>query len=116
MPAPHPAAASARVSAPALGAQDRRLRLEDILRLMVADGLVGAADADKLARHRGSRGDHPLEFIANQRWKSAAPPHSTLTLEWLVEWLAGKLGVPYLHIDPLKIDLTAVTQTMSNAY
>ncbi len=83
---------------------------------MVADGLATATDADKLARHRGSRGDHPLELIANQKWKSAAPPHATLTLEWLVEWLAGKLGVPYLHIDPLKIDLTAVTQTMSNAY
>ena len=39
-----------------------------------------------------------------------------LTLDWLVEWLAGKLGVPYLHIDPLKIDLTAVTQSMTNAY
>ena len=39
-----------------------------------------------------------------------------MTLEWLVEWLAGKLGIPYLHIDPLKIDLGAVTATMSNAY
>ena len=28
----------------------------------------------------------------------------------------GKLGIRYLHIDPLKIDLAAVTQTMSNAY
>ena len=83
---------------------------------MVADGLVAAADADHLARHRGSRGDHPLEFIAQQKWKAAASPHTTLTLDWLVEWLAGKLGVPYLHVDPLKIDLTAVTQTMSNAY
>ena len=97
-------------------AQDRRLRLEDILKLMVADGLVSAHDADKLARTRGGRGEHPLEFIASQRWKAASTPHTLLTLEWLVEWLAGKLGVPYLHIDPLKIDLTAVTQTMSNAY
>jgi general secretion pathway protein E len=113
-PAATPAARS--TSAPALHAQDRRLRLEDILKLMVADGLATATDADKLARHRGSRGDHPLELIANQKWKALAPPHATLTLEWLVEWLAGKLGVPYLHIDPLKIDLTAVTQTMSNAY
>ena len=39
---------------------------------MVADGLVPAADADKLARSRGSRGEHPLEFIADQKWKSAA--------------------------------------------
>src|SRR6266496_2092396 len=103
-------------SAPAPHAQDRRLRLEDILKLMVADGLVAAADAEKLSRSRSARADHPLEFIALQKWKAATPPHVTLTLDWLVEWLAGKLGVPYLHIDPLKIDLTGVTQTMSNAY
>jgi len=103
-------------SAPAPHAQDRRLRLEDILKLMVADGLVAAADAEKLSRSRSARADHPLEFIALQKWKAAPPPHVTLTLDWLVEWLAGKLGVPYLHIDPLKIDLTGVTQTMSNAY
>ncbi len=103
-------------SAPAPHAKDRRLRLEDILKLMVADGLVAAADAEKLSRSRGSRGEHPLEFVAAQKWKAASPPHATLTLDWLVEWLAGKLGVPYLHVDPLKIDLTGVTQTMSNAY
>ena len=97
-------------------ANDRRLRLEDILKLMVADGLVPAAVAEKLARAKGGRAEHPLEFIAGQKWKSVAPPHNLLTLESLVEWIAGKLGVPYLHIDPLKIDLTAVTQTMSSAY
>jgi general secretion pathway protein E len=97
-------------------ANDRRLRLEDILKLMVADGLVTAAVAEKLARARGGRAEHPLEFIAGQKWKSVSPPNNALTLEWLVEWLAGKLGIPYLHIDPLKIDLTAVTKTMSSGY
>jgi general secretion pathway protein E len=95
---------------------DRRLRLEDILKLMVMDGLVAVADADRVARSRTQRFEHPLELIADQRWKSAKPPHPVLSLEMLVEWLAGKLGVPYQHIDPLKIDLAAVTQTMSNAY
>ena len=115
-PAAREAAPSPSALSPAPHAQDRRLRLEDILKLMVVDGLVSAADADALARSRGSRGNHPLEFIANQKWKAAAHPHAVLTLDWLVEWLAGKLGIPYLHVDPLKIDLTAVTQTMSNAY
>ena len=95
---------------------DRRLRLDDILKLMAADGLVPRADADKLARARTRQYDHPLELIAAQHWKSAKAPHVALTLDWLVEWLAGKLGVGYRHIDPLKIDLSAVTATMSNAY
>jgi general secretion pathway protein E len=118
-PASTPAVAPA---APAEGAaraprvQDRRLRLEDILKLMLADGLVGAADADRLSRSRTHRFEHPLEMIADQKWRSPAPPRPLMTLEWLVEWLAGKLGVPYHHIDPLKIDLVAVTSTMSIAY
>ena len=95
---------------------DRRIRLEDILKLMVVDGLVSAADADRVSRSRTQRFEHPLELVADQRWKSLKAPHATLTLETLVEWLAGKLGIRYQHIDPLKIDLSAVTQTMSNAY
>src|SRR5437879_6590723 len=98
------------------GGPDRYLRLDDILKLMVADGLVSAADADKLARSRTQRFEHPLEMIADQKWHSLTPPHRLLQIDWLVEWLAGKLGVPYRHVDPLKIDLSAVTQTMSNAY
>ena len=96
--------------------EDRRIRLDDILKLMVADGLVGRADAERVARVRTRQYDHPLALVAAQHWKSAKAPHAAMTLEWLVEWLAGKLGVAYLHIDPLKIDLAAVTQTMSNAY
>jgi general secretion pathway protein E len=95
---------------------DRRLRLEDILKLMVADGLVSAGEAEKVARQRTKQFDHPLQAIAQQQWKSLKPPHKTLHLDTLVEWLAGKLKIPYLHIDPLKIDLGAVTGTMSNAY
>ena len=94
----------------------RALRIEEILTLLVADGLVTSADADLLARTKVRRTEHPLETIADKNWHTATGPRMPLTLDWLVEWLAVKLGVPYLHIDPLKIDLTAVTQTMTNAY
>jgi len=39
-----------------------------------------------------------------------------LGLEELTEWLAGKVGLDYLRIDPLKIDFAAVTAVMSSAY
>jgi general secretion pathway protein E len=113
---PPPAAAVEKAAPPGTKPQDRRLRLDDILKLMVADGLVTASDAEILARSRTHRFDHPLEAIADRQWKTLKPPNRLMTLEWLVEWLAGKLGVPYMHVDPLKIDLSAVTGTMSNAY
>jgi general secretion pathway protein E len=90
--------------------------LSDILKLLVNDGWVDAETADRLARSPIRGSDGPLELIANQKWRSATPPHKLLTLETLVEWLAGKLGIPYVHVDPLKIDLVAVTQTMSYGY
>ena len=111
----HPSTSTAP-SHQARPAADRHLRLDDILKLLVSDGRVAPGDAETLARVPSRSGVHPLELIAQQKWRQPTPPHAALTLESLVEWLAGRLGVPYLHIDPLKIDLVAVTQTMSNAY
>ena len=70
----------------------RRLRLEEILTLLLADGLILSADAEALIRSPSKRVDHPLEIIAERNWHSATGPRKALTLDWLVEWLAGKLG------------------------
>ena len=97
---------------------EHRLSLAEILGLLVADGWIRKADADALlAENRGKRaGTHPLSIIADQKWKSLLPPHRPLALDELGEWLAGKVGLEYFHIDPLKIDFTAVTDVMSSAY
>jgi general secretion pathway protein E len=99
-------------------AQDRRLTLTEVIDWLVEDGLVDAESAEKLRKerryYRGS--SHPLVIIADQKWKSAQPPHRPLLLEPLTEWLAKRVGMQYLHIDPLKIDFGAVTEVMSSAY
>jgi general secretion pathway protein E len=98
--------------------QDHRLTLSEVLQALVADGLVPRADADKLiADRRMHRGDHhPLAVIADQKWRSAKPPNRILGLESLTEWLAGQTGMEYFHIDPLKINFSAITEVMSSAY
>jgi len=98
---------------------DKWLTLEQLLADLVADKLVAQDAADKLlALRRNFRsGDiHPLVILADQKWKDPRNPKKLLNLEMLTEWLAGKVQLPYLHIDPFKIDFAAVTKVMSNAY
>jgi general secretion pathway protein E len=95
--------------------EDRRLTLAEVLDWLVADGLAAAEAAEQLKKerryYRGSL--HPLVIVAEQKWKKGAAP---LTLDMLAEWLAQRAGLEYLHIDPLKIDFTTVTEVMSSAY
>ncbi|MBI4293714.1 MAG: type II/IV secretion system protein [Betaproteobacteria bacterium] len=97
---------------------EHRLTLSEALDALVADGHVRRADAEQLIADRRLRhGEHhPLVLIADQKWKSLLPPNKVMHLEWLAEWLAGKVGMEYFHIDPLKINFAAVTEVMSNAY
>jgi general secretion pathway protein E len=101
-----------------VAAQEHRLALSEVLDGLVADGLVSAADAEALKHERRFfRGDaHPLAMVADQKIKSLQPPHKVLNLEMLTEWLAKWCGLDYLHIDPLRIDFSTVTEVMSNAY
>jgi general secretion pathway protein E len=98
--------------------QDHRLTLSEVVQAMVADGLVPKAEADKLVSDRRlHRADHhPLAVIADQKWRSSKPPNKPMGIEWLTEWLAGQTGMEYFHIDPLKINFSAVTEVMSSHY
>ncbi len=94
---------------------EHRLTLAELLEWLVEDNLVEAAAAAQLRKERRYyRGTlHPLGIIAEQKWKKGG---AQLTLDALAEWLAKRVGLEYLHIDPLKIDFAAVTEVMSSAY
>jgi len=94
---------------------DGRLTLAEILDWLLEDKLADAEAAEKLRKERRYyRGTmHPLVIVADQKWKKGS---SLLTLDALAEWLAKRVGLEYLHIDPLKIDFAAVTEMMSSAY
>ncbi|MEO8410772.1 MAG: ATPase, T2SS/T4P/T4SS family, partial [Propionivibrio sp.] len=99
-------------------APEHRLTVAELLGLLVDDGIVEPLAAKALLAESRLRpkGVHPLAVIADHKLKSVQPPHRPLTLEVLGEWLAGRVGLDYFHIDPLKIDFTAVTEVMSSAY
>jgi len=99
----------------AVAPAESRLTLAEILDWLLEDKLVSAEPIEKFKKERRHyRGaTHPLVLVADQKWKNGS---HTLTLEALTEWLAKRVGMEYLHVDPLKIDFAAVTEMMSSAY
>ncbi|KFE45940.1 GspE/PulE family protein [Pseudomonas syringae] len=99
--------------------QDRWLDLNDLLRDLVTQGFIdqsSAEDALTLRRTAANIQLHPLEFIAAQQLDDLKRPGRKLDLETLTTWLAQQSGQPYMRIDPLKINVAAVTPLMSYAF
>ena len=106
------------VQAAAKPAIERRLTLAEILDWLVEDGAVAREPAEALKKERRYwRGtQHPLTLVAGEGWKDLRAPYKPLALDWLAEWLAKRFGLEFLHIDPLKINFSVVTEVMSSAY
>jgi general secretion pathway protein E len=100
----------------------KALDLQTLFSWLLADGIVEKSTVKPhyaqaqgiLKSAAGSM--HPLTAIAQCKIVSAKAPHKLLTLDLLSEWCAGKVGLPFLRIDPLKIDFTKVADVMSASY
>jgi general secretion pathway protein E len=100
----------------------RALDLQSIFSWLLADGIVTkehvkAQFAQAQAILKNAAGSmHPLTAVAQCKLVSSQPPHRLLTLDVLTEWCATKVGLPFIRIDPLKIDFTKVADVMSASY
>jgi general secretion pathway protein E len=98
---------------------ERHLDLRNCLNDLASDGLIDKRDANLLAGTPRSRENallHPLTFIAKQNLQDQLRPGKLLDEERLARWLADKSGQPYFHIDPLKVNVTAITDLISFAF
>ncbi len=97
-----------------------RLELDEVLAALVVDGYLLAEDAkDVRMGARAGRSSvelNPLVLIANAKLANQHDPGRPLSLEALIEWLASHAGLPYLKIDPMKINVATVTHVVSLAY
>ncbi|MCU7891686.1 MAG: GspE/PulE family protein [Candidatus Thiodiazotropha sp. (ex Ustalcina ferruginea)] len=97
---------------------DRQLELGDLLEWLVEDGLIDAELGRTVkAVTKGSKHkQHPLVLIADHKCPNKLNQQSILDIKALTEWLANRVGIPLLHIDPLKVNVPAITSVMSYAY
>ncbi|MEY2873257.1 MAG: hypothetical protein RLZZ373_628, partial [Pseudomonadota bacterium] len=93
------------------------LTWRDLLNWLVEDDIVRAGDAALLAQRLGA-GDsaqHPLVRLANAGLRQTRSM-DVLDLEMLTRWLAQRVSLPYLRIDPIRVDVAKVTEVMSAGY
>jgi general secretion pathway protein E len=81
------------------------------------DGVISAADAEHTARRfaGGHSAQHPLVRLAAAGLVRVGTD-KPLDVEALTEWLAGRCKLPYLRIDPLRVDVGRVAEIMSVTY
>jgi general secretion pathway protein E len=110
-----PAPARERHSVPAV--PNGRVTGGYVLKQLVADGLLAAADAERFKISGGrDRAGHPLVNLAEMNYRTPHAERKLLDLEALTQWLAQKSSLPYFHIDPLRVDFTRVVDVMSSSY
>ena len=111
----HHAATSAKLAPASVhtGPLDWR-RIVEWLR---TDGVIADEEAQRtIARcSQAESSQHPLVRLANVAMARASDG-KPLDAEMLTEYLAQRCGLPYLRIDPLKVDVGKVADTMSASY
>ncbi len=97
---------------------ESKLELGQVLPALVEDGLLSAEQAGHVRSsiRPGQVDLHPLVMIANQKLPYLLQPGKNLTLEQLTEWLAKQAKLPYMKLDPMKIDMGKVTDIIGQVY
>lgn len=98
---------------------DHRIDFDEIVLALGKEGLLDAGQLKQIKSSADTRlpGDeHALEVLARYNLKAANAPATRLDLEFLTRWLAERAHVPYLRIDPLKIDVAQVTAVIKRSY
>jgi len=82
-----------------------------------ADGVISDEEAQRTVARcaQAESAQHPLLRLASVSMRRVSD-QKPLDIESLTQWLAGRAGLDYLRIDPLKVDVGKVADIMSAAY
>lgn len=94
-----------------------RLPFDYVIRELIADRLIDPAIGERMlsVKSRETR-LHPLALVAGMNLRTPDGARELLDIERLTQWLADKAGLPYQHVDPLRVDFARVVDTFSATY
>jgi general secretion pathway protein E len=114
VPRQRPGATDANAAAAAARPRGR-LDWHQLLGWLRDDGLVSADDAQRVIKRFGA-GSSSLHALVRLGGAGLQHDGRLLDCEALTEWLAKRVQLPYLRIDPLKVDVGRVAEVMSLQY
>ncbi|MDO8448529.1 MAG: ATPase, T2SS/T4P/T4SS family [Rhodoferax sp.] len=82
-----------------------------------SDGVINTEEAQRITARcaQAESVQHPLVRLASVSVRRASDD-KPLDIELLTQWVATRAGLDYLRIDPLKVEVGKVADTMSAAY
>ncbi len=88
-----------------------------VVRWLQSDGIISAEEAQRTTARcsQAESHQHPLVRLGNVAM-ARADGAGALTLDALTEYVAGRSGLAFLRIDPLKVDVGRVADAMSAQY
>ena len=98
---------------------DRYITLSTMLEDLRRDGLLSEEEYQQglnIRRESGEGHLHAVTLIARQNFHDARKPDKLLSEDALMAWLAQQNNMPSVIIDPLEIDVSAITDVMSYAF
>ena len=110
-PAPH------KLTAPLIPVSAGPLDWRRLVQWLHADGVISVDEAQRITARcaQAESVQHPLVRLASVSVRRASDG-KPLDIELLTQWVAQRAGLGYLRIDPLKVDVGKVADTMSAAY
>ena len=93
------------------------LSVSGVSAILTRQGLIdGQAQSTIIKQSSGDDSRHPITQIASMELGCNGKKIGSLNAEVITRAVADYYGMPYERIDPLKIDVSAVTELVSEAY
>ncbi len=94
---------------------ETRLTLQGLVRDLFLDGRLSNEEQARLASANVQQ-VNPLVFLAEQKLPDASRPGKLLDMDSILHWLAARSDQSVYRIDPLKINVSVVSEVMSRAF
>ncbi|MEP1471417.1 MAG: GspE/PulE family protein [Halieaceae bacterium] len=94
---------------------EHNLHLPSLAKILHDDGRLSREDMQQVSK-TAIGAVHPLVYLAEQNFADPSRPGLRLDMDQLLAWLAIQVDQQVYEIDPLKINVSAISEVMSKAF